>query len=221
MLCAASGLVFTLIPGLTPDVAHSATSAEDSKNITKVLPQLSIPWGMAPLTKNTDHLKRICADDFSYIMSDGTVYNKKAFPAVCENDTNTYTSAANTAFKVRVYVKNFAHTVGDDHYVGKDKYGKPFSNKGRFTNVWVRQNGTWQVVAVPTCMKCGQATSTVRQCGRLLIGPAVRGTELAYRSRISRTIVPSPPAPLSPTRYSRKPGDVSCVDQVVGVSRRH
>ena len=132
---------------LSPDTARSAAPADDSENITKVLTELSIPWGKAPLTKNTDHLKRILADDLAYIIPDGTVYTKRAFLALYENDTKTYTSAANTAFNVRVYGKNFAVATGDDHYVGKDKDGKPFSNKGRFTNVWVRKNGTWQVVA--------------------------------------------------------------------------
>jgi ketosteroid isomerase-like protein len=80
-------------------------------------------------------------------MPDGTVYNKESFLALYENDTKTYTSAANTAFNVRVYGKNFAVTTGDDQYIGKDKDGKAFRHKGRFTNVWVRKSGTWQVVA--------------------------------------------------------------------------
>ena len=147
MFFALTGLLFALMPGLSPDTAHSAGPDYDVEKIAKELTQLSIPWGKAPLTKDTGHLKRILADDFSYIIPDGTVYTKKAFLALYENDTNTYTSAANTAFNVRVYGKNFAVTTGDDHYVGKDKDGKPFSNKGRFTNVWVRSNGRWQVVA--------------------------------------------------------------------------
>ncbi|MEE2612028.1 MAG: nuclear transport factor 2 family protein, partial [Pseudomonadota bacterium] len=52
-----------------------------------------------------------------------------------------------TALNVRVYGKNFAIGNGDHHEAGEDKDGKPFSWKFRFTNVWVRQNGKWQVVA--------------------------------------------------------------------------
>ena len=147
MFFALTALIFALTPDLAPDTAYSAAPDDDAEKITKELTQLSIPWGKAPLTKDTDHLKQICADDFSYIIPDGTVYTKKAFLALYENDTNTYTSASNTAFNVRVYGKNFAVTTGDDHYAGKDKDGKPFLIKGRFTNVWVRKNGTWQVVA--------------------------------------------------------------------------
>ena len=75
------------------------------------------------------------------------MYDEKANLALYEDDTNTYTSAANTAFNVRVYSKNFAVTDGDNYVVGKDKDGKPFSKKWRFSNVWVRKNGKWQVVA--------------------------------------------------------------------------
>ena len=44
-----------------------------------------------------------------------------------------------------MYGKNFAISNGDHHEA--DKEGKPFSRKFRFTNVWVRKNGKWKVVA--------------------------------------------------------------------------
>ncbi len=126
---------------------QSAVSADEAEKITEELTQLSSPWGKASLTKDTAHLKRIWADDFSYIGADGTVYDEKANLALYEDDPNTYTSAANTAFNVRVFSKNFAVTDGDNYVLGKDKDGKPFSKKWRFTNVWVRENGKWKVVA--------------------------------------------------------------------------
>ena len=140
--------VGTMLSGcVSTGPTQSAVSAGEAEKITEVLTKLSIPWGKASLTKDTDHLKRIWADDFSYIIADGTVYDKKANLAVYKDDPDTYTSAGNTAFNVRVYSKNFAVTDGDNRVAGKDKDGKPFSRKWRFTNVWVRQNGTWQVVA--------------------------------------------------------------------------
>jgi ketosteroid isomerase-like protein len=129
----------------------SAVSVDEVEKITEELTQLSIPWGKAPLTKDTDYVKRIWANDFSFIIHDGTVFDKEGLLALIKEDikeeTNTFTSAGNTAFNVRVYGRNFAVTDGEHHSVGKDKDGKPFSRKGRFTNVWVRKNGTWKVVA--------------------------------------------------------------------------
>ena len=126
---------------------QSAVSVDEVEKITEELTQLSNSWGKASLAKDTAFLKSIWADDFSYIDADGTVRDEKANLALYASSTDTYTSARLAAFNVRVYGKNFAVTDGDDHYVGKDKDGKPFSNKGRFTNVWVRKNGTWKVVA--------------------------------------------------------------------------
>ena len=146
---ALAGLASALLTGLSPDIAHSAAPDYDAKKIAKELKQLSIPWGKAPITKNTDHLKKILADDFAYIIPDGTVYNKKAFLDLFQTtvDTNTQTIVAITTFNVRVYGANFAVATGTDHFTGTDKDGKAFSNKGRFTNVWVRRDGRWQVVA--------------------------------------------------------------------------
>ena len=140
--------VGTMLSGcVSTGPTQSAVSAEEAEKITEELTQLSIPWGKVPLTKNTDHLKRIWADDFSYIMPDGTVFDKKAGFAFFEDDTDTHTSEVTAPFNVRVYGKNFAVADGDHHSVGKDKDGKPFSRKSRFTNVWVKKNGAWKVVA--------------------------------------------------------------------------
>ena len=146
---ALAGAVSMLLTGLSPDTAHSAASGDVAKTITKELKQLSTQWAQAFTNKDLSFLKRIWADDFAYIMPDGTEYNKKAFLALFQTttDTNTSTSVAIPTFNVRVYGSNFAVATGTDHFTGTDKDGKPFSNKGRFTNVWVRKNGTWQVVA--------------------------------------------------------------------------
>ena len=147
MFFALTALVFAFTPGLSPDTAYSATTDDDAEKIKKEIAQLSNQWAQAFTHKNLSFVKRIWADDFSYIMPDGTVYTRKAFLALFENDTNTYTRVAITTFKVRVYDNNFAVATGTDHFKGKDKDDKPTSHKGRFTNVWVRKSGTWQVVA--------------------------------------------------------------------------
>ena len=130
---------------------QSAVSAGEAEKITEVLRKLSDSWGQSAVTKDTAFLKSIWADDFAYIGTDGTVRDEKANLALYASSTDTYTSARLAAFNVRVYGKNFAVTDGDDHYVGKDKDGKPFKKKGRFTNVWVRKQMStgerkWQVV---------------------------------------------------------------------------
>ena len=137
----------TLSGCVSPRPTQSAVSAEEAEKIAEEITRISEPWGTTVLTKDTAYLKSLWADDFSYIGADGTVRDEKANLALYASSTDTYTSAGLTAFNVRVYGKNFAVTDGDDRYVGKDKDGKPFEKKGRFTNVWIRKNGKWQVVA--------------------------------------------------------------------------
>ena len=151
MTFALTGLVFALTPGLSPDAAHSAAPADEAEKVKKVITQLSNQWGQVFINRDLPFLERIWADDFSYIGSDGTVYDKKAGLAFFADNPDTYTRAVNTSFKVRVYGNNFAVAAGADHLEGKDKEGKPFSRRNRFTNVWVRKNGTWQVVAGHGC----------------------------------------------------------------------
>ncbi|MDB4712808.1 nuclear transport factor 2 family protein [bacterium] len=126
---------------------QSELSADEAEKITEKITQFSKQWGQVSITKDMAHLKRIWSDDFSYTMPDGTVFDKKAGLSFFEDSTDTSTSEANTAFNVRVYSINFAVADGDHHSVGKDKDGNSFSRKSRFTNVWIRKNGTWQVVA--------------------------------------------------------------------------
>ena len=132
----------TLSGCVSPRPTQSAVSAEEAEKIT----QLTNPWCKTVRTKDLTHLKRIFADDFAYTEPDGTVYDKKAYLALFEDNTNTYTSSGIAAFNVRVYSKSFTVTNGEHYSVGKDKEGKPFSRKSRFTNVWVRKNGTWQIL---------------------------------------------------------------------------
>ena len=137
----------TLSGCCSTDPTQSAVSADEAKKITEVITKLNYPWSQVSISKDMAHLERIWSDDFSYIMPDGTVFDKKAGFAFFEDDTDTHNSEVTAPFNGRVYGKNFAVADGDYHEAGKDKEGKPFSRKFRFTNVWVRQNGTWQVVA--------------------------------------------------------------------------
>ena len=140
--------VGTMLSGcVSTGPTQSAVSVDEVEKITEELTQLSNSWGKASLAKDTAFLKSIWADDFSYIDADGTVRDEKANLALYEDDTNTVTSAANTAFNVRVYGKNFAVTDGDNYIAGKDKDGKPFRTTWRWTTVWIRKDGKWKVVA--------------------------------------------------------------------------
>ncbi|MDC0065897.1 nuclear transport factor 2 family protein [Verrucomicrobia bacterium] len=125
---------------------QSGVSADEAEKITEEITQLTEKWSIVHTTKDWDFLKRIWADDFSYTMPDGIVFDKRTGLANMKEESETLTSASCVAFKARVYDKNLVIGTGDHHEAGKDKDGKSFSRKFRFTNVWVRRNGKWQVV---------------------------------------------------------------------------
>ena len=142
----------TLSGCVSPRPAHAtAVSAGEAEKITEVLTKLETQWTKASITKDTAFLKSIWADDFSSTDEFGKVFDKEAALASFEDNTDTVTSAVTAPFRVRVYGKNFAVARGDYHETGKDKDGKPFSRKFRFTDVWVlKQMSTgerkWQCV---------------------------------------------------------------------------
>ena len=131
---------------------QSAVSAEEAEKIAEVITKLDHRWGQASLTKDTAFLKSIWADDLRLTQPDGKVNDKEAALADAEGDTDTVTSSVISDYKVRVYGKNFAVVAGDHHATGKDKDGKPFNRKIRFTGVWVRKQMStgerkWQCVS--------------------------------------------------------------------------
>ena len=144
--------VGTMLSGcVSPDPTQSAVSAEEAEKIAEVIAKLDHRWGQASLTKDTAFLKSIWANDFSSTDEFGKVFDKEAALASFEDNADTVTSSVISDYKVRVYGKNFAVVAGDYHSTGKDKDGKPFSRKFRFTDVWVlKQMSTgerkWQCV---------------------------------------------------------------------------
>jgi ketosteroid isomerase-like protein len=145
--------VGTMLSGcVSTGPTQSAVSAEEAEKITEVITKLDQQWAETSLTKDTAFLKSIWADDLRFTQHDGKVFDKEAALADAEGNTDTVTSLVIAPYKVRVYGKNFAVVAGDYHATGKDKDGKPFSRKFRFTGVWVRKQMStgerkWQCVS--------------------------------------------------------------------------
>ena len=139
--------VGTMLSGcVSTGPTQSAVSVDEVEKITEEITKLDQQWAKASLTKDIDYVKSIWADDLRFTRHGGKVFDKEAALAAFESNTDTVTSGVIAPYKVRVYGKNFVVANGDYHGAGKDKDGKPFSRKFRFTNVWVRRNGKWQVV---------------------------------------------------------------------------
>ena len=144
--------VGTMLSGcVSPRPSQSVVSAEEAKEIAEEITKLDQQWGQADVTRDIDYVKSIWADDLRFTDEFGKVNDKEAALADFEGNTDTVTSGVISDYKVRVYGKNFAVVAGDYHVAGKDKDGKPFSRRWRFTDVWVRKQMStgkrkWQCV---------------------------------------------------------------------------
>src|SRR5207237_3476922 len=124
--------------------ARPAGGAAQQGSIDQTLRGLSEQWAKVPVTRDAGVLKRIWAADFVYVEPSGRVFNKEEGIADVAKITDKYTSAEISGLKIRVYGGGtVAVVIGDDREVGRDKDGKAFDRKSKFTNVWVLQNGSW------------------------------------------------------------------------------
>ena len=90
-------------------------------------------------------LNRIYADDFIGVGPSGTVRTK---PQVISDFTSgdlKFQSITTDDVQVRVY-ENTAVETGRSTMIGQDK-NKVVPRDNRFTRVWVKQHGSWQLVA--------------------------------------------------------------------------
>lgn len=102
-------------------------------------------WNNAFWKKDGDWFKKNFASDFSNISaSDGALGGKTDEIASIVGDTATYDLVETTNMNINIEGKT-ARVTGIFHLKGKDDKGKAFDNKIRYTDVWVKRDGQWQV----------------------------------------------------------------------------
>jgi ketosteroid isomerase-like protein len=139
-------------------LAQSAAAVAPAQEaaIEAGIKDLSTQWSAAYLKNDTSILERIWAPDFVYVEPSGHRFTKAEGIAALEKGGDKYTVTEASSIDVRVYGGGtVAVDIGDYREAGRDKDGKPFERKSRFTNVWVLKNGAWQCVsghasAIPT-----------------------------------------------------------------------
>ena len=99
----------------------------------------------AQIAADTVALRRIYADDFLGIGPTGVVRNKAEVIADFTSHALTYQSITTADVRVRVY-GNTAVETGRSTMIGQDR-NKAVPRDNRFTRVWVRKAGRWQLVA--------------------------------------------------------------------------
>jgi ketosteroid isomerase-like protein len=107
---------------------------------------LESAWDQAEQNKDASALANLLADKLVYVDYDGSLSTKQQFLASVKNPDLVGEQINNEGVTVHVYGNNVAVSTGIYRDKGMEK-GKPFSRRGRFTNVWLNQNGKWECIS--------------------------------------------------------------------------
>jgi ketosteroid isomerase-like protein len=107
---------------------------------------LESAWDQAEQNKDATALAGLLAETLVYVDYDGSLSSKQQFLESIKSGGVSSEQINNEGVTVHLYNDNVAVSTGIYRDKGVEK-GKPFQRRGRFTNVWIKQNGAWQCIA--------------------------------------------------------------------------
>lgn len=110
-----------------------------------VLLYLERDWNAAEMKRDTAWFERTLTDDYTGVDGRTGKATTKA-EDIAGFKTNTVDSASLSGLDVRMQ-GDLALVTGLTHNKGKDDKGVAFDRKIRFTDVWVKRDGKWQVLS--------------------------------------------------------------------------
>jgi ketosteroid isomerase-like protein len=136
-----AALVLT-VASLVLEQGPSASS--DRKSIEQVIRQLDHERIQAQINADAAALERIYAADFIGVGPSGAVRTKQQVISDFTSSELKFQSITTDEVQVRIY-GNTAVETGLSTMNGQDR-GKAVPRENRFTRVWVKQHGHWQLV---------------------------------------------------------------------------
>jgi len=136
-----SGLGLLLVSAV---LLSSSTSQNTSSDEGRIL-ALESAWNHAEQTKDVTALDQLLAPQLVYIDYDGSMSTKQQFLASVKAEGLSPEQIINEQQTAHLFGE-CAIVTGIYREKGINK-GKPYSRRGRFTDTWVKLNGTWQCVA--------------------------------------------------------------------------
>jgi ketosteroid isomerase-like protein len=137
---------FALLAYLAISVTvYSQNSVKPSGGDQSMILAMENAWNQAELHHDAKAADAILADTFISVDHHGQLENKAQYLAGLRDVTFNPQQISNTDTTVYVYgdtaiVTSAYRTKGTDG-------GKPFAHHGRFTDTWVKLNGSWKCVA--------------------------------------------------------------------------
>jgi len=123
----------------------AAATASPTENVEQALIKLEREWAEALVKVDGATLDRIQADDWIMTSWDGQTQTKAQSIEEIKSGVYQAASVSLDNLKVRTFGDVAVVTLGQTE---KSKYkGKESSGRYLYTDVWVKRNGKWQVVA--------------------------------------------------------------------------
>jgi hypothetical protein len=134
------GLFLVLACGMIAAQEQNHVSADESKILA-----LENAWNIAEAKRDTGALDQMLASSFVYTEFDGTFSNKTQFLKSLKSAPASTDQITTESINVNLYGST-AIVTGIYREKGTEN-AKPFTRRGRFTDVWNNQNGVWLCIA--------------------------------------------------------------------------
>ena len=134
-------LFLCLVAGFAVDLAAQDKEKSDAAYIRS----MELKWTQSYKQRQVDMLASLLAEDFVITIEDGSIYSKTGYISHSAEAGVRVELAEMSDLKVRMH-GNTAVVTGAYHERGGSN-GKPYEYHDRFTDVWMKAGGKWQVVA--------------------------------------------------------------------------
>jgi len=125
--------------------------------------QLENDWNNAVLKKDRAALQSLYATEYLYTDSDGVTHTKSQDIADVVSAVSHTESFALSDLKVNVYGAGAAAVVTGRNTIKASFRSKDVSGTYRFTDVFVKRNGRWQVVATQSTKVTSRKVATLKR----------------------------------------------------------
>lgn len=134
-----------LIFGLLAACSVGLDAQEKEKSDAATIRSLELKWTESYKQRNIDILSSLLSDEFVITIEDGSVYSKAGYITHSADSSVHVQIAELSDLKVRLH-GNTAIVTGAYHEKGESN-GKPYEYHDRLTDVWMKNGGSWQVIA--------------------------------------------------------------------------
>lgn len=133
-----------LIVGVCLVIGMPGSTAAQEDDAAKVR-SLEMKWTDSYKQRKIDILASLLAEDFVITVEDGTTYSKSGYITHTADSSVQVKIAELSDLKVHLH-GNAAVVTGAYHEKGMSN-GKPYDYHDRLTDVWMKKEGNWQVIA--------------------------------------------------------------------------